>query len=81
VVLARFASVAALRLRSRIAAEGWRWGVGPFGDPVEAESVTVRVQAKSLGWSGRTEFTLGVAHHDARLCLDPGLVDRRGARR
>lgn len=71
--------VAALRLRSRIAPDGYRWRRGPFGEPAEVEAVQLQVQAAAMGWSARTELVLPVARHDLRLSLDPGLADRRGA--
>lgn len=81
VALSREGSVAQLRVRSRLVEGSWRWRRDPFGEPVEAETVVVRVEAKSLGWQGRTEFRLPVLGHAARLALDPRLVDRRGANR
>ena len=79
VMLTAGVPVAALRLRSRIAPDGYRWRRGPFGEPAEVEAVRLQVQATAMGWSARTELVLSVARHDLRLSLDPGLADRRGA--
>ncbi|HEX7050842.1 MAG TPA: hypothetical protein VF188_11610 [Longimicrobiales bacterium] len=81
VVVAGSAPVAALRLSSRIEPAGYRWRRGPFGEPALVESVTVRVRAAAMGWSKEAELTLRVAEHGVRLSLEPGLGDRRGARR
>jgi hypothetical protein len=79
VMLTSGVPVAALRLRSRIAPDGYRWRRGPFGEPAEVEAVQLEVRATAMGWSGRVEIVLPVARHDLRLSLDPGLADRRGA--
>lgn len=79
VMLTAGVPVAALRLRSHIAPDGYRWRRGPFGEPAEVEAVQLQVQATAMGWSARTELVLPVARHDLRLSLDPGLADRRGA--
>jgi hypothetical protein len=80
VALSAGASIAALRLESRIAPEGYRWRCGVLGEPAEVESVMVEVRVWGMGLSARTEFRLPVVHHELRLSLEPGLVDRRGAR-
>lgn len=74
------AGVAGLRLVSRIVPESCRWRPDPFGGVAEVEAVRVRVRAVAMGWDARTEFSLPVVHHDVRLSLEPGLVDRRGVR-
>ena len=73
------ASVAHMRVRSRIAPEGYRWRRDAFGAGVAVESVRVEVEANSLGWSGRARFEVAVREHAQRLALEAGLVDRRGA--
>jgi hypothetical protein len=73
------AAVAHLRVRSRIAPDGYRWRRNAFGEPVEAVSVRIEVDATSLGWSGRSAFELPVRTHRPRLAPEPRLVDRRGA--
>jgi hypothetical protein len=70
--------VASLRLSSRLPSEGYRWVLDPFGEAVEVEAARVEVEAHSLGWSGRTSFTLPVLGRPVRLAMDPLLVDRRG---
>jgi len=69
---------AQLRIASHLVAD-WRWRRDPFGEPVEPETVSVRIDAASLGWSGHTQFRLPVLGYRGRLALDPDLVDRRGA--
>jgi hypothetical protein len=81
VVLSRDVPVAQLRVLSRLVEASWTWRRDAFGAPVEAEAVIVRVEARSLGWQGRTEFRLPVRGFETRLSPDPGLVDRRGAPR
>lgn len=81
VVMTGGASVAALRLRSRISPEGYRWRRDPFGDPAEVESVRVEARVWGMGLSKRTEFLLPVVHHELRLSLDSELADRRGVGR
>lgn len=80
VVVGAGVPVAALRFESRIRPEGCRWRPGPFGEPAEVEAAAVEVRVRGLGLSARTEFLLPVARHELRLSLEPGVVDRRGAR-
>lgn len=70
-----------LRARSSFDPEGFRWRRGPFGEPVWLESVAIRARLESLGLNRRVRFRMPVEHHDARLSLEPRLVDRRGVRR
>lgn len=70
---------APLRLVSRISPEGYRWRLGPFGEPAEVEAAVVRVRVSAMGLSAEAEFPLPVVHHEVRLSLESGLVDRRGA--
>ncbi len=79
VVCAGRSPVAALRVRSRLAPEAYRWRRGPFGEPAEVEAATVCVRAASPGWSAETRCDLAVSSDDPRAALDPGLVDRRGS--
>jgi hypothetical protein len=79
VVQAREAALAHLRIGTRIAPEGYRWRCDPFGEPVEAVSVRIEVEARTLGWSGRTSLELPVRTYGARLAGESRLVDRRGA--
>ncbi len=81
VALGAGASIAALRLESRIAPEGYRWRRGAFGEPAEVESVAVEVRVWGMGLSARAKFRMPVVHHELRLSLEPGLVDRRGVGR
>lgn len=81
VALSTTSSVAHLRVTSRIAPEGYRWRMNPFGEPVEVTEVRVQVEAHALGWSGRTSVTLPVATHAYRTASAPALVDRRGAKK
>jgi hypothetical protein len=71
-------TIANLRLTSRIAPDGYRWRLGPFGDPVEVERVTIDVEAASLGWSSRTRFDLPVFVPAVRMAPEAVLADRRG---
>lgn len=74
------APVAQLRLRSRIAPEGYRWRESAFGEPAEVVGAVVRVAARSLGWSGQVTFPLPVLSHGQRVSPAPWLADRRGVK-
>lgn len=76
VTIGSTASMASLRLRSRLM--HYRWRRSPFGDPADAEEVTVRVGATAAGWSSHTTFPIPVMHHELRLSLESALADRRG---
>jgi hypothetical protein len=79
VLLQRESAVAHLRVRSRIATDGYRWRHGPFGEPLEVVAARLEVEASALGWSGRTVMELPVRTHRARLSPEARLADRRGA--
>jgi hypothetical protein len=70
------ASMASLRMTSRLLRYGWRRS--PFGDPAEPKDVTVRVAARAVSWNAHTEFQIPVTQHELRLSLEPELADRRG---
>ncbi len=79
VVLTERASMAALKVASRLDARGVRWRHGPFG-PAAPVAVRVDVRVRALGWQARVAVPLAVAGRDVRDALEPGR-DRRGARR
>jgi hypothetical protein len=70
------ASMASVRLTSKLLR--YRWRRTPFGDPAEAQDVTVRVHARAVGWNAHTDFPIPVTHHELRLSLESELADRRG---
>jgi hypothetical protein len=76
VTLGTSASMASLRLTSRLMR--YRWRRTPFGDPACAEDATVRVHARAVGWTAHTDFSMRVMHHELRLSLESELADRRG---
>jgi hypothetical protein len=76
VALGTSASMASLKLTSRLIHYHWRRT--PFGDPAEAQHATVRVAARSVGWNAHIDFPLPVMHHELRLSLESELADRRG---
>jgi hypothetical protein len=76
VTLGSSASMASLRLTSRLMR--YRWRRTPFGDPACAEDAMVRVHARAVGWNAHTDFSLSVMHHELRLSLESELADRRG---
>jgi hypothetical protein len=78
VTLTALTTLSSLRLTSSIDPHGYRWRRTPFGDPADVRDVTVRVRARAPGWNARSEFLVPVTHHELRLSLEPGLVDRRG---
>lgn len=80
VLIARSASMASLRITSRLIPHGVRWQHGPFADPAAAVDVRIEVRVRSLGWNVRAEVVLPVSRYELRLSVDPSLADRRGAR-
>ncbi|HEV8447341.1 MAG TPA: hypothetical protein VGQ44_10985 [Gemmatimonadaceae bacterium] len=70
------ASMASLRLSSRLL--NYHWRLTPFGDPADAERADVRIDARSAGWNAHTTFSLAVMNHELRLSLESELADRRG---
>jgi hypothetical protein len=80
VVLGEGAPIAHLRVASRIEPYDYCWRNDPFGEPADVVAVTVRLSARSLGWSGEISFRLPVFAHRQRQALDPILADRRGVR-
>jgi hypothetical protein len=78
VALTASAHTAMLRLSSRMLYDRLRASSGPFGDLALIERVTIRVEARSPGWSAHTLLHLPTRHHDLRLPFDPDLADRRG---
>ena len=76
VTIGSSASMASLRLTSRLL--HYRWRRTPFGDPADAEDATVRVSASAAGWNAHTTFPIPVMHHELRLSLESELADRRG---
>lgn len=79
VTITPVASLASLRLTSRLLRYDWKRS--PFGDPAEVRTATVRVHARAAGWNRHTEFLLQVRHHELRLSLESELADRRGLQR
>jgi hypothetical protein len=76
VTIGENASMASLRLTSQLLR--YRWRRTPFGDPADAQDVTVQVNARAVGWNARTAFPIPVTHHELRLSLESELADRRG---
>ena len=70
------ASMASLRLSSRLLHYHWR--LTPFGDPADAERADVRVDVRAIGSNAHTVFPIPVMHHELRLSLESELADRRG---
>jgi hypothetical protein len=58
--------------------QSYVWKRTPFGDPAEACSASIKVNAQSLGWNRHAEIRIPVVPHELRAALEPGLVDRRG---
>ena len=70
------AAMASLRLTSALV--HYRWRRTPFGDPAVPRDATVRVNARAVGFTAHTEFSIPVLHHELRLSLESELADRRG---
>jgi hypothetical protein len=73
-------ALSSLRLVSSLNPSDYRWRRTPFGEPADARDVIARVHARALGWNARAEFAVPVMHHELRLAMEAGLVDRRGVR-
>src|SRR5688500_11287123 len=71
-------SLAKLRVESKILPHSYQWRRGPFDDPVDVQTATIRVRARAAGWNASADITVPVTPHDVRLSLEPGLADRRG---
>ena len=80
VTLTTHTSMASLRITSQILRESYRWRKTPFGDPAEAQEAKLRVRVRSLGWNRSADFSVPVVPYDLRMSMEPGLVDRRGAK-
>jgi hypothetical protein len=80
VALAAASNVAHLQIASSIGPDGYRWKTNPFGEPAEVTEVRVQVEARAMGWSGRTQVVLPVGDFRHRIAMDVRLVDRRGAK-
>jgi hypothetical protein len=76
VAIGESASMASLRLTSKLLR--YRWRRTPFGEPAEAQDATVRVAARAVGWNAHVDFPLQVMNHELRLSLESELADRRG---
>lgn len=76
VAIGTSASMASLRLSSRLLHYHWR--LTPFGDPADAERADVRVDVRAIGSNAHTVFPIPVTHHELRLSLESELADRRG---
>ncbi|HTR77822.1 MAG TPA: hypothetical protein VMH39_06915, partial [Gemmatimonadaceae bacterium] len=81
ITLTTHTALSSLRLTSRIDPRGYRWQRTPFDEPAVVRDVTVSVHARAMGWNARSTLLVPVMHHELRLALAPGLVDRRGATR
>jgi hypothetical protein len=81
VALTALVALAALRLTTRILPHGYTWRHDPFGEPAEVVEAKVSVRARALGWNAHAEFPMPVTRHELRLSLEPGVADRRGAKR
>lgn len=79
VALTGSASLASLRVTSRILPHSYRWRRGPFADPADPIEATVQVRVRSLGWNRQADVVLPILPYELRLSVDPGLADRRGA--
>ena len=78
VILTPGASLASLRVTSRILPHGYHWARGPFANPAAPLQATVQLMVRTLGWSRQAEVTLPITPYELRLSLDPSLPDRRG---
>jgi len=81
VVLTTSATMAALRVTSRVLPHSYEWHRGPFADPAAARTAAIDVRVRAPGWNEGARVVLPVTPYDLRLSLDPGLADRRGVAR
>ena len=80
VTLSTHASMASLRISSRILRESYRWRKTPFGEPAEAQEAKIRVGVRSLGWNRSADFSVPVLEYELRMVMESGLTDRRGTK-
>jgi hypothetical protein len=81
VALTTSATMAALRVTSRVLPHSYEWHRGPFADPAAARTAAIDVRVRAPGWNEGARVVLPVTPYDLRLSLDPGLADRRGVAR
>jgi hypothetical protein len=72
------AHLAAVRVSARSEGVRVQWRRNGSGEPIEVESVILRVQVAAAGWSRESDVVLVVSNHEHSLSLEPGLADRRG---
>lgn len=78
VAITELASMATLRISSRLNVRGVRWRRGPFGDPAAPIDVHVDVRVRALGWNHRATLILPIATYDLRCAVGPGPDRRNG---
>lgn len=81
VALTNSTATSSLQIRSRIHAGSYKWIESPMSDPAGVSFVTIDIRARALGWNKNTTLTIPVTRNELHLSLDPGLPDRRGAKR
>ena len=81
VALTTSATMAALRVTSRVLPNSYEWHRGPFADPAAVRTAAIDVRVRAPGWNEGARVVLPVTPYDLRLSLDPGLADRRGVER
>lgn len=75
------AHMAALRIQGRLSPESFRWRMNMRGEPIEVESVKLKVKVTAGGWIRESEIELMVREHEHTLSLGSELADRRGVNR
>jgi hypothetical protein len=73
--------LAAVRISARTGPESFHWCFNDLGEPIEIDSVSLRVRVMAAGWNRETNVVLMVSDHEHSLSLEPGLADRRGVAR
>ena len=73
--------MAAVKMWARADPASFGWVTNSMGEPIEIETVKLRVRVMANGWSRESDVVLKVVDHEHTLSVEPGLADRRGVAR
>lgn len=80
VAVASNTAMAGVKVASYIKPDFYNWKRGPSGEPALVESVRIRINVESLGWSRKGNITLPLMSQEPRIGIDHMVPDRRGAK-
>lgn len=73
--------MAAIRIQASTELSGFHWRFNDLGEPIQIESVSLRVKVMAAGWNRESDLLLVVTDHEHTLSVEPALADRRGVNR